>query len=343
MTAKDEILTIQDYIFAQATLEQQAIELLPGDATLCFHSRGSIRQRIYSCLTCVEILGRHVGVCYACFVSCHTTHDIVELFFKRNFQCDCGIYGSHCSIDPIPKSITANTYSIKNFNGLFCTCSQLYDAETETRTMFECCICEDWFHESCIGNVPDEDNFDEFICGQCVERHPFLKVYGELGAYIDPLDKEGLVEAQVVNEEVLKLIGSDCNVEAALSVQQASLKPQGLQPCNSNDPILSEMTAIVEVASSMDDLIVDHLVEAGPTAVSTLAGLNKYEAIKCILPKTAAPIHIDRKHLFCKQDWHSLLCKCLSCLQLYQTQKISFIIEDEEEVEALPVSTSILS
>ena len=33
---------------------------------------------------------RNVGICLACSYHCHEGHELVELYTKRNFKCDCG-------------------------------------------------------------------------------------------------------------------------------------------------------------------------------------------------------------------------------------------------------------
>ena len=49
------------------------------------------RQRVYVCKTCTPPgSGRVAGVCYSCSISCHGDHDVIELYEKRDFICDCG-------------------------------------------------------------------------------------------------------------------------------------------------------------------------------------------------------------------------------------------------------------
>jgi len=49
------------------------------------------RQAVYVCLTCTPAgCGRRAGLCFGCSVRCHGDHDIIELFQKRDFVCDCG-------------------------------------------------------------------------------------------------------------------------------------------------------------------------------------------------------------------------------------------------------------
>ena len=77
--------TAQDLIDHQERLEAQANEAFPYHVDVCTHTRGYVRQLIYACKTCGG-----GGVCVGCSVSCHSDHDLVELFHRRHFRCDCG-------------------------------------------------------------------------------------------------------------------------------------------------------------------------------------------------------------------------------------------------------------
>lgn len=51
------------------------------------------RQPLYACLTCTQPKSpdfEPAGVCLACSYHCHEGHELVELYTKRNFRCDCG-------------------------------------------------------------------------------------------------------------------------------------------------------------------------------------------------------------------------------------------------------------
>ncbi|PWZ00218.1 hypothetical protein BCV70DRAFT_200367 [Testicularia cyperi] len=178
---EDEVgFTAADLIAQQQRLEVQANEAIPFAFDTCTHSKGYIRQPIYACKTCGG-----GGVCAGCSVSCHSEHELVELFNKRKFRCDCGtpnlfkdtpkngcagqtaIKGElaypdnakPCSLrtpgfDP---QNDANRYN-HNFVGSFCYCERgkTYDPEKEDETMFQCIVCEEWLHESCTSLRPSQ-------------------------------------------------------------------------------------------------------------------------------------------------------------------------------------------
>ncbi|KAF9044413.1 hypothetical protein BJ165DRAFT_1347432 [Panaeolus papilionaceus] len=139
--------TLSDFLKSQEELVQEAALALPHSFSQCTYSLGSIRQSVYLCLTCPESR----GLCSACSVACHTDHEQVELFPKRNFHCDCptAAIAHACTLHKkLERENTTNQYG-QNFQGKFCRCSRVYDANQEKETMIQCLSCEDWFHESC--------------------------------------------------------------------------------------------------------------------------------------------------------------------------------------------------
>ncbi|KAI8926977.1 hypothetical protein BC831DRAFT_497821 [Entophlyctis helioformis] len=183
--ADTETLTAVEFLARQTQLEAAAAEALPDDFSVCSFSQGYVVQRVYSCRTCSLAAGRPVG--------CHTTHHAVELFERRHFRCDCGTLrnASHrCELDSArtkaDQTNAENKYN-HNFDGIFCVCNQVYDPDSETSAMFQCVMCQDWLHDRCIPDLPDEDEFDEFICKACVAEYPFLAQYdpdGTLGMFV---------------------------------------------------------------------------------------------------------------------------------------------------------------
>lgn len=102
------------------------------------------------------------GLC--CFLFCLLTTngghycylEIVELWTKRNFRCDCGNskFGEfYCKIFPSKEIENVENSYNQNFKGSYCTCGRPYpDPDVEEQVeMIQCCVCEDWFHEEHIG------------------------------------------------------------------------------------------------------------------------------------------------------------------------------------------------
>ena len=130
-----------------------------------------------------------LGVCLCCSFKCHEKHELVELYTKRNFHCDCGIKGgTKCSMDPMKRdgTVTKNKYN-QNFAGLYCHCHRPYpDPENlEKDEMIQCVVCEDWLHPQrpCgikNGKAPSANAYAEMICSACMSQLDFLYDYSAL-------------------------------------------------------------------------------------------------------------------------------------------------------------------
>lgn len=133
-------VSISSVLETQLALLQEAAEALPHQFSQCTYSLGSIRQAVYLCRTCASPR----GICSACSIACHTDHDQLELFPKRNFRCDCptGALPHLCNLHThLEEPNDTNIYG-QNFTGVFCRCGREYDAQQERETMIQCLACE---------------------------------------------------------------------------------------------------------------------------------------------------------------------------------------------------------
>lgn len=205
--SSDDNFYASDILAGQEALEQEARETLPFEFNQCTYDLGYIRQPLFSCLTCLN----HGAVCAACSIACHGDHELVELFNRRHFRCDCGTEkmgaGSCCSISPRDDAPvnTENKYDA-NFRGQFCFCGQPYDPHTETDSMYQCLVCEDWIHHQCLfGTHSDdraaplsEEDFDMIICERCVRGNASVRKIAERyaarsGSGVMSIDRSGTV------------------------------------------------------------------------------------------------------------------------------------------------------
>lgn len=171
--------TASDFIDSQLQLEADAREALPYAFDHCTQPLGPLRQNLFSCLTCnpppesPSDSYTPAAVCYSCSIACHGEHTLVELFHRRNFTCDCGTTrlpeASPCTLridpatgmkGPVHSQAPAegNTYN-QNCRNRFCGCEELYNAQEEKGTMFQCLglagegeggCGEDWWHPECV-------------------------------------------------------------------------------------------------------------------------------------------------------------------------------------------------
>ncbi|KAI5449729.1 hypothetical protein NCC49_004094 [Naganishia albida] len=209
----DTITTLTDHISHLESLETQAKELMPFRVDECSFSQGYVRQKVWSCRTCSP--DGQVGVCYACSVSCHAEHDLVELFTRRQFRCDCPP-STKCTLSPPQPRNEGNTYG-RNFKGEFCRCERgkRYDPMEESESMVMCLACQDWFHESCL-NLQDPTNptpiseagsttssesvespllpsstYQHLICASCTLKSPLLRRHAGTEGWLMIVPKAG--------------------------------------------------------------------------------------------------------------------------------------------------------
>ncbi|PSR97625.1 putative zinc finger in N-recognin-domain-containing protein [Coniella lustricola] len=171
--------TAADVLRDQMQLEADAREALPYSIENCTKELGPLRQNVFSCLTCnpppTDPTNPYnpAGICYACSVQCHGEHQLVEIFSKRNFTCDCGTTRlpstSPCALRLNPSTNSrggvhseepnqGNKYN-QNFRNRFCACECDYDPFQQKGTMFQCLglgthetggCGEDWYHPGCV-------------------------------------------------------------------------------------------------------------------------------------------------------------------------------------------------
>lgn len=186
MTLND-VLELEDEL-----IENTAAVLGAANDKACSYGEGYLkRQALYSCLTCIpeakDDPEKAGGVCLACSYHCHDGHDLIELYTKRNFRCDCGNIKfakseNKCVLNDDKIEVNElNAYN-QNFSGTYCVCHRPYpDPEDPIPDeMIQCIICEDWYHSRHLGVEVPGDNFAEMTCELCITKHDFLLHYDTL-------------------------------------------------------------------------------------------------------------------------------------------------------------------
>merc|ERR1719309_573317 len=84
-----------DVLQDEKDMEENANAVLgAASETECSYASGYVpRQPLYACNTCSVPASpdfQAAGVCLACSYHCHEGHNLVELYTKRDFRCDCG-------------------------------------------------------------------------------------------------------------------------------------------------------------------------------------------------------------------------------------------------------------
>ncbi|KAH8391977.1 hypothetical protein KR215_011168 [Drosophila sulfurigaster] len=219
-------ITMLDVLEEEKEMEEEYAAVLgASDEKACTYGKGAIqRQALYSCLTCCpearNDVSKSAGICLACSYRCHEHHELIELYTKRNFRCDCPTLkmgtekrcALNAQLDEVQPANTDNQYN-QNFQGLYCKCKRPYpDPERTTEEiMLQCAICEDWFHLAHMEAPPAAnekwlDACSEMICDDCMKSHEFLKDY--TGLALQPVaakeEQENEANAEEANEEPLQ-------------------------------------------------------------------------------------------------------------------------------------------
>nr|CAD7455144.1 unnamed protein product [Timema tahoe] len=310
------VVTMIDVLKEEEDMEENAKALLGGfDDKTCSYSKEYVRrQPLYSCLTCkpkenltATDVSKLAGVCLACSYHCHEGHDLVELYTKRNFRCDCGnskfriSNTEHKKLDSMELAqdmgwwLTFNKDAMNelnlynhNFLGLYCVCERPYpDPEVDVEDeMTQCIVCEDWYHGNHLGSKsPPHDDFSEMICFRCMERNDFLWHYR--GLFVTPLSTES---------------------DITPSTAEVNITPSNGELCQS-------------IGSTR---------KSSEINVNGIAGIKQGKA--CIIK--------DRELLkgtgsvFCSKGWRKLLCTCNSCQDIYKTNNVSFLLDEEDSMSA---------
>lgn len=299
-------ITIDEALKLQDELEAESEAVLGGsDDKNCTYSKGYVgRQALYACMTCMPESrvneDKRIGVCLACSYQCHEGHDLIELYTKRNFRCDCGgkrMSEFRCKLDPLKLDANDLNQYNQNFIGLYCTCKRPYpDPEDDVPDeMIQCAVCEDWYHTRHLDtdNVPkDADGFAEMICGGCVQRVGFLRNY--VGK-IDDGNQTGLNETLEVNVTGM----DDSNVaEKSSDAETAESNAEKDEKDDGNDAKRAKL-----------DICTKPPLEEGE--------------------KTA----YKKGATFWNDGWRNNLCRCTDCMAVYKELKVEFLLDEKDTVK----------
>ncbi|KAK9275369.1 hypothetical protein L1049_022633 [Liquidambar formosana] len=331
-------VSIQEYLKGVEEQELEADLVLGGDeGKECTYTNGYMkRQAIFSCLTCTP--DGNAGVCTACSLSCHDGHEIVELWTKRNFRCDCGNskFGEFfCKLLPNKDIENAENSYNHNFKGSYCTCKRPYpDPDVEEQVeMIQCCICEDWFHEEHLGlessdEIPrDEEGeplYEDFICGACSMVCSFLTLYPK--TIWAAVRKHDATVNTIKEKDVLEDAPSACGSSGKLENDISSLGPPQV------DHAITDATS--ETVSGGNGLVLGENSEK--TMGSNQCMKNASPSVTCVLGVdllVALPVFPERrKPMFLSKSWRDILCKCEKCLDFYTQKHISFLLDKEDSI-----------
>ncbi|KAM9777679.1 putative E3 ubiquitin-protein ligase UBR7 [Neosynchiropus ocellatus] len=303
MSSKPEI---EDVSLDEEEL-QEALSVLAGsDPDNCSYSRGYVkRQAVFACNTCSSSASEPAGICLACANCCHDGHDILELYTKRNFRCDCGNskFGEfRCKLTPVKDEKNLKNLYNHNYSGTYCSCARPYPDEEDqvNDEMIQCVVCEDWFHGRHLGGTPpDTAELQEMVCQSCMNAAPFLWTYAAHHA-IPP------VAQPEPEQEVVDVEGQEEGCEPT-AAEELSAGPQEKSPEASLK--IPSVKRTHEEATVGSGCRLEHLQKLGPER-------QRHGAV------------------FWPSTWRSKLCTCTSCKRVYVDSKVSFLLDPSDSLVA---------
>lgn len=351
----EQTVSIKEYLDEVEEQELEADLVLGGDeGKECTYTKGYMkRQAIFSCLTCNP--EGNAGICTACSLSCHDGHEILELWTKRNFRCDCGnskFGGFFCKLFP-NKDVenTENSYN-QNFKGSYCTCNRPYpDPDVEEQVeMIQCCICEDWFHEEHLGlasadEIPrDEEGepvYEDLICGGCSVVFSFLTLYPD-SIWAAVKKHDATTEKIIKEKNVLENVSTVTNTTSETMPPSGNGSIVGENSEKVNGPTLGENSEkakgliLGENSEKANGVIPGESSNSGENSEKT-KGLILGESSngKCVVGidlRVDSPVMEKKKPMFLSKSWREILCRCEKCVGFYTEKKIGYLLEKEDSI-----------
>ncbi|XP_045113121.1 putative E3 ubiquitin-protein ligase UBR7 isoform X3 [Portunus trituberculatus] len=291
-----------------------------ADDTRCTYDQGYMkRQALYACMTCCPADGeQQAGVCLACSYHCHEDHDLVELYTKRNFRCDCGNSKfPHNPCKLLKEKLAENSENRynHNFRGVYCTCNRPYpDPEDPNEDeMIQCCLCEDWYHgKHQGGSAPAAEMFSDMICTQCLPKHEFLAYF------------VGLAVTAIVEEEAKTKIDNENS--PSKNTQEESRITFGTDESSSKttqDEVKNEEKKVWHQSENIKEMESKEDSKETGAEKSQKSDCKLISMTKHTLPKGA---------LFFPNSWRQQLCVCENCKATYKDEGIVFLLDDEDTV-----------
>ncbi|KAL6303793.1 hypothetical protein BKA93DRAFT_325400 [Sparassis latifolia] len=344
--------TLCSILNSQISLVQEASEALPHQFSQCTYSLGPRRQAVYLCKTC----GETRGICSACSIACHTDHEQVELFPKRNFRCDCptSAFALQCTLHRTLEPENGKNVYGQNFLGKFCRCCREYDAQQERETMIQCLACEDWFHESCLNlrerppsrdpspeptqESPDADDaaseasssglppplisasdYDSFVCGACVRKIDTLRRYAGTSKVLMVVRDSPSDKWRIIGDED----AGSSTVEVDIAEPGSSAGEKRAHSPTKPDAPDAKRARLSPVALSSQPCLAPAMNPRAQELLSSQESRDD-EGLQAFSPLGCGDV-------FLTEGWRERWCRCGACLPSLRAHQ--YLLEEEETYE----------
>eukprot|EP00002_Diphylleia_rotans_P035585 TRINITY_DN7780_c0_g1_i1.p1 TRINITY_DN7780_c0_g1~~TRINITY_DN7780_c0_g1_i1.p1 ORF type:complete len:451 (-),score=103.03 TRINITY_DN7780_c0_g1_i1:126-1478(-) len=307
-----DTITMPELLRIEHSRQQKAAKILESPSVRrCTYSMGYVHQPLYVCRTCTEKSDSEdmFALCHGCSIFCHANHELIDIWDKRNFRCDCGNSknaGFVCELEPNKDPVNERNKYNHNFSGRYCWCDEPEVSDDDD--MYKCIVCEDWFHKAHIQmntDIPDNlEDEDEYMCRDCAEKLPFLRPYTTICA------KEKHESAAAPDCEDAARAKSEKKEESSASDTSALPAP--------TEEIIHKVT---EPKMEVVDVV---KTEVGDSELCKLKRLHEP------LRKTSRLGKDLKLCIFWKKDWRRELCQCSKCLSLYAEHSVSFLVDPND-------------
>lgn len=230
-----------------------------------------------------------------------------------------------------------------NFSGRYCTCDKKYppdegdDSAESQDEMWQCIVCEDWYHTKHLGASELPGKFEELICGPCVDKLDFVHYYRNF----DDETKSNLNRAAEQKTEPDEA-QTKCEPTSGSTVFGAAANPE-----------VSTSSACTLAAGKSDNICESDTNDSqaenkdpgyGSTTNASgsqakndciLEGLkNDYLATKTSGQSTSDKVEPSKGPLFWSDcEWRSYLCRCQNCLDMYKAKECEYLLDDKDTVQ----------
>ncbi|KAF7704602.1 putative E3 ubiquitin-protein ligase UBR7 [Silurus meridionalis] len=305
----------------------EALAVLAGsDPDKCSYPQGYVkRQAVFACSTCTGEGMEPAGVCLACANTCHDTHNIYELYTKRNFRCDCGnskfgLFKCKLTADKEGQN-SKNVYN-HNFFGRYCSCDRPYPDENDKvgESMIQCILCEDWFHSKHLGcSVVDSEDLLEMVCESCMNKAPFLWTYAAYFAH-PPVSNLSLS----TDDENTSVAGNREEKEALLpSCSNGHDEPSTSKDCQKEARLTSNGIKAVNHKRTREEM---ERCPAKCQSKTIPCKLKELKAKGLVRPRVGS--------VFWPYDWRPKLCICTDCKKSYVEAGVQFLMDESDTLLA---------
>lgn len=200
--------------------------------------------------------------------------------------------------------------------------------------MWQCIICEDWYHTKHLNAEDLPTKFDEMICGQCVEKLDFVHHYKSFDHDDDKPTSSLTASEQRVGDRKTQDLASgeqdelhktsdkaDLNSESKTQLRSSMREDQNKIPlCESdtNDSQVENKDPDFEKASSSNNCNSECVLER----------------LKMDPEKSKSDSSITKRPIFWSDcDWRSKLCRCQRCLEMYKIKECEYLLDDKDTVQ----------